>query len=208
MRFIFAHNDELNERSGRAERASDGSLLVFWEGENHERLEAGEWFELGGERIAIRRQAEAVDGAQTASPAHRDGWAQGAQVVIPVVEEFLEIERHMTEAGKVRVEKHVDRIMENISQQVRCERAAIERVPVGRVLDVGEQVQVQRGEGVVIIPIIEERCVVTTQRVLTEEIHIQVHVEERTHTEQVEVRRERVDVQRFEPDGSIREPGR
>ena len=68
MRLYFTQHDGLVERSGRAEREADGGLTVFWGGEEREHVEAGEWFELGEDRIAIRR-ANAPASAQE----HRDG---------------------------------------------------------------------------------------------------------------------------------------
>jgi len=73
---------------------------------------------------------------------------------------------------------------------------SVERVPVGRPVEAAPPVREE--DGVLIVPVLEERLVVTTQLILKEEVRIT----KRSRTEQVRepvtLRSERAEVERLE----------
>jgi stress response protein YsnF len=119
-------------------------------------------------------------------------------VVIPVIEERLEIGRRTVETGGVvRVHKHVDEVPTEVRESLVTEHVDTERVPIGRVLQ--EPVGIRHEGDVTIIPVIEERLVIRKELVLVEEIRLTRRREVREAREQVTLRRERVTVERFDP---------
>jgi stress response protein YsnF len=119
-------------------------------------------------------------------------------VVIPVIEERLEIGRRTVETGGVvRVHKHVDEVPTEVRESLVTEHVDTERVPIGRVLQ--EPIGIRHEGDVTIIPVIEERLVMRKELVLVEEIRLTRRREVREAREQVTLRRERVTVERFDP---------
>jgi stress response protein YsnF len=119
-------------------------------------------------------------------------------VVIPVIEERLEIGRRTVETGgAVRVHKHVDEVPTEVRESLVTEHVDTERVPIGRVLQ--EPVGIRHEGDVTIIPVIEERLVMRKELVLVEEIRLTRRREVREAREQVTLRRERVTVERLDP---------
>jgi stress response protein YsnF len=69
-------------------------------------------------------------------------------------------------------------------------------VPIGRPVEVAPQVREE--DGVLIVPVLEERLVVTTELVLKEEIRITKKSRTEMVREPVRLRSERVEVERLE----------
>ena len=72
----------------------------------------------------------------------------------------------------------------------------IERVPVGRPVEAAPQVREE--DGVLIVPVLEERLVVTTELILKEEIRITKKDRTEIVREPVRLRSERVEIERLE----------
>jgi stress response protein YsnF len=121
-------------------------------------------------------------------------------VTIPVTEEELEVQRRTVDArSAVRVRKVVVHEPVQVDLETVRESVEVERVPVGRVVDVAPSV---RKEGdVTIIPVVEEREVVVRQLVLVEELRLTRKRESVPSTQEVVLRKERVDVERQDADG-------
>lgn len=114
-----------------------------------------------------------------------------------MIEEFLEVERRTHTTGTVRVTKQVQERQVTLDEVLRHEWVEVERVPVGRAIEGPLEV---RYEGdVVIVPIVEERLVVTKQLVLTEELRLTRHSGTHREPQQVRLRREEVIVERLDP---------
>ncbi|TFZ05500.1 DUF2382 domain-containing protein [Ramlibacter henchirensis] len=118
---------------------------------------------------------------------------------IPVTEEQVEIGRRTVDSGRpVRVRKHVDEEQVRAEVAVAREAVDVERVPIGRVVDAPPSV---RREGdVTVVPVIEERLVTRKELVLVEEIRLTRRREVAQAQEDLTLRRERVVVERFDPD--------
>jgi stress response protein YsnF len=98
--------------------------------------------------------------------------------ILPIVDETLSVSRRVVSTGKVSVSTVTDRVDAVVEAELATSEVEIERVPIGRDIDVMPDV---RTEGdTMIVPVVEEVPVVTTKLVLREEIHIK-----RRHGEKV-----------------------
>ena len=124
---------------------------------------------------------------------------QAPEAVIPLVEEQAELEVHAVERGRVRINVAVEEREELVEAALRHEAAVVERVRIDRA--VAQRPAVREEGDVLIVPLVEERLVVRTELVLTEELRIT----RRERTEQVSVpvrlRSERAVVARSEGSG-------
>jgi stress response protein YsnF len=123
--------------------------------------------------------------------------------VIPVLTEELVVERRAHVTGGVRLHKTVQERVALIDEPVVRERVTVERVPVDRPLRDGQIPTVREQDGVLIVPVIEEVLVVEKRLMLKEELHIRRVREETRDRQEIPLRREHVDVERFEagPEG-------
>lgn len=126
--------------------------------------------------------------------------AGSEQVVIPVVQETLEVEKRSVETGKVRVKKTVKQRREEVNPSLWQETAKIERIPVNRVLDRPAEIR-QEGD-VLIVPIMEETFVVEKRLVLKEELRITRERAETHHPVEVTLLHEEVQVERIDETGA------
>ncbi len=116
-----------------------------------------------------------------------------ARQVIPVVHEEVDIGKRVV-SEQVRVYTAVRERPEAVNVELEDIEVSVEHVPVGRVLEGKAEM---RTEGdVTIIPIVEERVVVTKQLYLKEEVRITRKRTTRTHTDTVTLREEEVKVER------------
>jgi uncharacterized protein (TIGR02271 family) len=121
--------------------------------------------------------------------------ALGDAIVVPRVEEQLEIHKEKRATGRVKVQivprvrtERVDLVLEN-------EEVEIKRVPVNRVVDAPSPMR-QEGD-VTILPVYEEITVVEKKLVLKEEVHITRRRKQKHETQQLPVRSEEVKITRF-----------
>ena len=91
-------------------------------------------------------------------------------VRIALVEEVLSIDKKVVETGRVQVRTFVDDEQVLLSEALRREIVDVERVAVGQPVDVAPKVR-EDGE-YLIVPILEERLVVTKQLFLVEELRL------------------------------------
>jgi uncharacterized protein (TIGR02271 family) len=128
---------------------------------------------------------------------------RGGEVRIPVVREDVVIAKRVVEHGGVRVHKHVNEREEVVEQPTVHDEVDVERVPVGRVVDVVPEV---REEGdTLIIPVMEEMLVVEKRLVLKEEIRVRRRQVRESEQARVVLRQEEVEIERIE--GEERELG-
>ena len=86
-----------------------------------------------------------------------------AEERIPLVEERVRIDRRVIAGRTVSVSTHPETETVRVEEPTTSERITVERVPVGRVVDSVPEV---REEGdLTIIPVVDERVVVTTELV-------------------------------------------
>src|SRR4051794_41617274 len=89
---------------------------------------------------------------------------------IELVEERLEVGKREVERGRVVVRTRVDSREEIAEAALRQEEVSVERVPVGRPVEAAPPVREE--DGGLIVPVLEERLVVTTQPILKEGVRI------------------------------------
>ncbi len=121
-------------------------------------------------------------------------------LVIPVVEERLEVSRERVETGRVRISKSVEAREVVVDDPLKRESVRVEHVPINQVVT-GEVPQVREEGDVTVIPILEERVVTRTELVLVEEVRIHRDHSEYRNPQRVTLRKEVVAVERFGEDG-------
>ena len=121
-------------------------------------------------------------------------------LVIPVVEERLEVSRERVETGRVRVSKSVEAREVVVDDPLKRESVRVEHVPINQVVT-GAVPQVREEGDVTVIPILEERVVTRTELVLVEEVRIHREHSEYHDPQRVTLRKEVVAVERFGEDG-------
>ena len=157
----------------------------------------------GTERVVVR-PGEATDfpsvlsadaEAEIANAARTEAGREGG--TIPVVEEVARVEKRVVDKGTVHVSTHIDEVTERLETPLRQQSATTERVRVDRVVDA---VPEPRLEGdVIVVPIVEERAVVTKQLVVTEEVRIKLTEVTETDIQEMRLRKERVVIDRIPP---------
>ena len=121
-------------------------------------------------------------------------------LVIPVVEERLEVSRERVETGRVRISKSVEAREVVVDDPLKRESVRVEHVPINQVVT-GAVPQVREEGDVTVIPILEERVVTRTELVLVEEVRIHRDHSEYHDPQRVTLRKEVVAVERFGEDG-------
>ena len=124
------------------------------------------------------------------------GQAPGSDDIIELAEEQLRVSKREVERGRVVVRTRVEERDEIAEAALRQEDVTIERVPVGRPVEAAPQVREE--DGVLIVPVLEERLVVTTELILKEEIRITKKDRTEIVREPVRLRSERVEIERLE----------
>ncbi|MEZ4517245.1 MAG: YsnF/AvaK domain-containing protein [Chloroflexota bacterium] len=123
------------------------------------------------------------------------------EMVIPIIEEQLDVTREQVVRGRIQIHKQVEEIEERVDLATTSEDVDVERVAVNRLLD--DAVPAIREEnGVLIIPLIEEVQVIETRLMLREEIRISKRRTTTSTPESVILRREVVHIERETPDGT------
>jgi uncharacterized protein (TIGR02271 family) len=115
---------------------------------------------------------------------------------IPLAEERIKVGAREVERGRVVVRTHVEGREELAEVALHQEDVTVERVPVGRPVEVAPQVREE--DGVLIVPVLEERLVVTTELILKEEVRITKKSRTEVVREPVWLRSERVEIERLD----------
>jgi uncharacterized protein (TIGR02271 family) len=125
----------------------------------------------------------------------KPGFAE--EQVLPLHAEEIAVSRRKVEKAVVRVGTVTHTHEAMVDEQLTHERVEIERVPIGRVIEVVPPV---REEGnTTIIPVVEEIVVVERRLVLKEEVHLRkVRVTEQ-HRETVILRQQDAIITRIKP---------
>jgi uncharacterized protein (TIGR02271 family) len=89
---------------------------------------------------------------------------------IPVIEEHARVEKKVVERGVVRIDTFITEHIETISAALTREEIDIRHVAMNVEVDAAPAIR-QEGD-VIIIPVVEERIVVSKRLVLTEELHV------------------------------------
>jgi uncharacterized protein (TIGR02271 family) len=111
---------------------------------------------------------------------------------VPVVEETINVNKDVRQAGEVAVSKHVVEEQVNVPVQVVHEEVTVTRHAADRPLQPGEQVL--GDDEVIRVPVMEESVNVNKQAHVAEEIEIRKHAVTEQQNVQDTVRREVVDI--------------
>jgi uncharacterized protein (TIGR02271 family) len=113
---------------------------------------------------------------------------------LPLVAEQARVTSRRRETGRVRIDlttvEHVAQVPVSLAETV----VAVERVPVGRFVETAPETRVE-GD-MTIIPVVEERAVVTVRLFLREELRVRTSTVRRTETCDVTLRRQQVTIAR------------
>jgi uncharacterized protein (TIGR02271 family) len=116
------------------------------------------------------------------------------EIVLPVVEERLKIDRQTIETGVLRIHKRVREREEIVKEPVIVDEVEVERVPINRFVDEAPPV---RYEGdVTIIPLVEEVLVLEKRLKVTEEVRVFRKQRTMESNQPVTLRSEYVNVER------------
>ncbi len=124
------------------------------------------------------------------------GQALGRDEIIELAEEQLRVSKCEVERGRVVIRTRVEERDEIAEAALRQEDVIVERVPIGRPVEAAPLVREE--DGVLIVPVLEERLVVTTELVLKEEIRITKKSRTEMVREPVQLQSERVKIERLE----------
>jgi len=133
---------------------------------------------------------QAVPDPQRISPTEPE------KMTIPVIEEYIHIEREVVETGRVRITKTVNQAPEASVVPLVHEEVSVERVARNQYVDAVPTVR-QEGD-VTIIPVVRE--VLVKRLLVVEELHVTKRRVETLETQQVVLRKEEISVERISPD--------
>ncbi|MDQ3706398.1 MAG: YsnF/AvaK domain-containing protein [Chloroflexota bacterium] len=101
-----------------------------------------------------------------------DKTAGPERIVVPLIDEHLEVRKHWVQSGEVVVRRSVQTSQQTIPVELQYEEVQVDRVPVNRPLGEGEQTQPWWDGEVMVVPVIEEEIVVSKRLVVREEVRI------------------------------------
>jgi len=142
-----------------------------------------------------RSKRDRTEGVKHTS-VEREAVVQDA-VVLPVIEEQLELRKRTVETGGLRVHKTVHEREELIDEPLLREELQIERVPINR--PVSAPLEVRYEGDVMIIPVLEEVLVVEKRLVLKEELRVTRSRRLESSPQRVTLRTEEATIERIEP---------
>lgn len=127
-------------------------------------------------------------------------------MVIPVIEEQVQVEKEVVETGRLVVSKVVRNEEQVVVTPLTHQEISVVRVPVNQYVQTAPAV---RYEGdLTIIPVLKEMLVVEKRLMLVEEVHITKRQLTTDDTQNVTLRREEVMVERVAPETDVRPEAR
>ncbi|MEJ7617222.1 MAG: YsnF/AvaK domain-containing protein [Pyrinomonadaceae bacterium] len=120
----------------------------------------------------------------------------GETLVVPVIEEELQIAKRRVETGRVRLTKTVHEREETFAEPLAQEEVNIERVAVNRIVE-GPLPEPRYEGDTMVIPLFEEVMVMEKKVILKEELRITKRRFETRSSQRVLLRREEVSVDRL-----------
>jgi len=118
-------------------------------------------------------------------------------LTLQILQEELNVEKRLSVTGVVRLEKTVRTFDALVDENLTSDSVSIERIPMNRYLD--EAVATRQEGDTTVIPVMEERVIVTKQLFLKEEVRITRQCQQERHQERVPLRTEEVEVTRPDP---------
>ncbi len=124
--------------------------------------------------------------------------SENERVVIPVIEEQLQVGKRVVETGHLRIAKTIREEQQTVDIPLLHEEFNVERVAVNQYVDTPPAVR-QDGD-TTIYPVLKEVLVIEKRLVLVEEVHVTRRQIETTDSQQVTVRKEEVTIERIAND--------
>jgi uncharacterized protein (TIGR02271 family) len=122
------------------------------------------------------------------------------KVVIPLLEEQIQIARQKILTGGVRVHKTVEERTETVDEPTLREEMEVQRVAVNQFVTEDTPPQIRYEDEVMIVPLLEEVLVVEKRLVLREEVRITKRRNTLRNPQQVVLRREQARLEKIQPD--------
>ena len=124
--------------------------------------------------------------------------------IIPVIEETVSLSKQAMVTGRVRVSTQTETVDHLLPADLSSTEVEVVRVPVNRRIDAVPEVTTQ--DDLTIIPVVEERLVVTRELYLREEVHVRRIYRQETVEIPAETRRQVVRVERMSENGQGVDP--
>ncbi|WP_338768135.1 YsnF/AvaK domain-containing protein [Bernardetia sp. ABR2-2B] len=122
-------------------------------------------------------------------------YQEGEEVIIPVMEEKIHIEKEIIESGKVQIIKKVDEQKSKVEVPINHTEVQVERKAINKYVEQNPAAIRQEGD-TTIVSVLKEVVVVQKKTLLVEEIHITKTQKQEIHTEDVTLKSEKVSVER------------
>jgi uncharacterized protein (TIGR02271 family) len=150
---------------------------------------------MNNEEWKVQREGEPEQPAQNGQPANDNN-----EIVIPVVQEFMTVDKEVVETGRVNIRKTVSEEEATINVPLLSEYYEVQRVPKK---EVHAKAPVPRQEGdVIIVPVVKEILVIEKRYEVTEEVHLIRKTTSTPHVQQITLLKEQVDVIRTDANGN------
>jgi uncharacterized protein (TIGR02271 family) len=121
-------------------------------------------------------------------------------LVIPVIQEFLTVEKEVVETGRVNIRKTVSEEEASVNIPLLSEHYDVQRIPKKEIF---AKAPVPRQEGdTIIVPVVKEILVIEKRYEVTEEVHLIRRTTSTPHVQQITLLKENVDVIRTDSDGN------
>lgn len=124
--------------------------------------------------------------------------------IIPAIEEQVSLTKQAVLTGRVRIATRTETVEQRLPAELSSEEVEVVRVPVGRKIDTMPQMTTE-GD-LTIIPVVEERLVVTRELYLREEVHVRRVKRQETVEIPAQTRRQTVRIERLSEDGQVLDP--
>ncbi|WP_051329182.1 YsnF/AvaK domain-containing protein [Geminicoccus roseus] len=118
------------------------------------------------------------------------------ELKVELFEEHAQVTKRMVELGRVLVETTVETRQQVVEALLRHDEVGVQRVLIDQPVETMPQIREE--DGVLIVPVVEERLVVHTQLVLKEELRITKTTGEQLVRQTVPLRSEHATVTRLE----------
>ncbi len=119
------------------------------------------------------------------------------QIVLPVIEETLDVQKHEVETGRVRITKKVHEREEIVDVPLMEEEVSVTRVDINRIVE--GAVPVRHDGDTMIIPLLEEVLVTEKRLMLKAELHVTKRQLETHKPQTITLRSEEAIIERIKP---------
>jgi uncharacterized protein (TIGR02271 family) len=120
---------------------------------------------------------------------------------LKLLAEELRVSKRTVESGGLRLERKTTTHLEPVDIELRHTSAVVDRVAINQPVDT---VPTIRTEGdVVIVPVVEEKVEVIRRLILKEEVHIRLDESASRYHDEVEVRKQDVEVSEIQSEASV-----